>query len=324
MDWSFYSELYDPVEPLTPAPPAAPSFASSEVPGAGASRFEKLAIIDANADGRPDVVAWSESHAALLIHHGASFASSVPPGLARLDGIRDFAAGDADNDGRQDLAAATASGVFLILQGEDGFRDAPKLLAGGDFHAVVWADYDHDYDLDLFALGKDQKLLRNNGDGSYLDISERFPFRHGAPVAAAALLEVQEDNGNDLLIAYSDQLVLFEDRKLGRFDPVPIAGIAPGSGASLGVLDLNNDGYSDAALTLGSPGGGTLLLENRGGVLTPGRTLARALAWGDTQNRSWADLLSPEGLLFGQGNFEFSRPGAARRRWRAGRRRGGL
>ena len=308
VDWSFYSELYDPVEPLTPAQPAPPSFASVELPGAGASRFEKLAIIDANADGRPDVVAWSESHAALLIHHGASFVSSVPPGLARLDGIRDLAAGDADNDGRQDLAAATASGVFLILQGEDGFREAPKLLAGGDFHAVVWADYDHDYDLDLFALGKDQKLLRNNGDGSYLDVSEKFPFRHGAPVVAAALLEVQEDNGNDLLIAYSDQLVLFEDRKLGRFDPVPIAGITPGSDASLAVLDLNNDGYADAALTLGGPSGGTLLLENRDGVLTPGRTLARALAWADTQNRSWADLLSPEGLRFGQGNFEFSSP----------------
>ena len=44
---------------------------------------------------------------------------------------------------------------------------------------AVWLDYDHDYDLDLFLIGDDSRLLRNNGEAGFSDETSRFPFVAG-------------------------------------------------------------------------------------------------------------------------------------------------
>ena len=56
-----------------------------------------------------------------------------------------------------------------------------------------------DYDIDLLAVGAQQVLFRNNGDGSFLDVSKSFPFVKNSPALAAASLELWENNSNNIV-----------------------------------------------------------------------------------------------------------------------------
>ena len=307
VDWSFYSELYDPVQAATqPLPGVDAKFESEplgvELPGP----VTGIEVLDSNADGNVDLLVWSKDSASLLTRDGATWKSSalvLPPGLS---GLKTFAVGDVNNDGFPDLAAVHGSGVHLLTN-ESGTFDAGKELLKGDYRDALWVDFDHDYDLDLIAAGANQSLLRNNGDGTFTDVSGGFPFRTGKTAQAVASLEMEEDNGNDILIAYADELVVFEDRKLGRFDPRPVTGLSPGSEvASLEIADLNNDGFLDAILSSGGKSDPhSQVVENHGAVFERGMRLPRALAWGDTQNRGWADGLTAEGVMLSKGGFQF-------------------
>ncbi|MDA1315301.1 MAG: FG-GAP-like repeat-containing protein [Acidobacteria bacterium] len=307
VDWSVYSELYDPVQQAThPLPGGDVKFESEPIGVELAGSATGIEILDSNADGNADLLVWSKDSASLLTKDGASWKSSalvVPPGLS---GLRTFVVGDVNNDGFPDIAAVHGGGVQLLTN-QTGTFDTGKELLKGDYRDALWVDFDHDYDLDLVAVGTNQSLLRNNGDGTFADVSGSFPFRTGKVAQAVAFLEMEEDNGNDILVAYADELVVFEDRKLGRFDPRTVAGLSPGSGvASLEIADLDNDGFLDAILnSSGAPDPHSQVLENNAGVFERGMRLPRALAWADTQNRGWLDGLTAEGVMLNEGGFQF-------------------
>src|SRR5262249_5499894 len=122
--------------------------------------------IDADGDGRPDAIAWSAAGAALL-RNGSTPAQGS--GLEALKGVLSIAAGDFDNDGLADLCVLTESGAALYLNKKGHFEKAAAQLPAGKFEAAVLLDYDHDYDLDLFLLGENSKLLRNNGTAGWSD-----------------------------------------------------------------------------------------------------------------------------------------------------------
>ena len=68
------------------------------------------------------------------------------------------------------------------------FAEARPLRPGA-FHRCVWVDYDHDYDLDLLLLGAGQAMLRNNGDGTWTDVSSSFPFVAGEALDGRTALD---------------------------------------------------------------------------------------------------------------------------------------
>ena len=247
---------------------------------------------------------WGADSGALISASGA--ASEI----AALAGATGVDAGDPDNDGYADLCAVSAAGAAVIAN-EAGVLGERASVAEGAFDACLWHDFDHDGDLDLFLLGAENKLLRY-ADAPDQPLAGRFeavefPFVEGKRGLGAVALELFEDNGIDLVIAYEDGVYVHEDRKLGRYDEgLAVEGLSPGAGpARLDAVDLDNDGFFDVAVTPAE--GETVILRNdRTGRLGAGPSVARTLAWADTQNRGWLDGVTPEGILLNQGDLEFA------------------
>ncbi len=312
VNWSFYSELYDAVEPGA-AVPAAVATRLEPMPLDASLKGDRgrVAVLDANDDRRPDALAWSTTDILLLGNVEGRLkveTLSAPSGGT----LRHLSPGDYNNDGYPDVAAAASDGAYLIenRQGRlstDPSTD-PRKMADGDFEAALWVDYDHDYDLDLLLTGAVHRLLRNNGDGTFDDVSTDFPFDTKRRGLAAATLELFEDNGNDIVIAYADGVTVYDDRLLGSFEPSPVEGVGPkGESATLEVIDVDNDGFLDLALTWTNKAGATTqILENHEGAVTAGPQQGGALAWADLQNRGWADAVSAGELLINEsaGRFE--------------------
>jgi tetratricopeptide (TPR) repeat protein len=310
VDWSFYAELHDPKEPGPPAAQAGETtFGGQQLEGAAAGQPRGLALLDANGDRKPDVLAWSDRAAALFLNSDGNLRATPFPSLEGE--VRHVAPGDFNNDGLADLVWISATGAALLVNEQGSFASAPQHLAKGNFDQALWVDYDHDYDLDLLLVGADKALLRNNGDGSFLAVTESFPFDSSRALAAASA-ELFEDNTFDIVIAYADKVVHYDDRKMGIFEPHPLDGAKTAAGPlRLEVIDYNNDGFLDMALTsMDASGGWTQIIENHEGALRAGETLdSPVLAWADLQNRGRTDAVAAGKLLVNHGAAET--PGGA-------------
>ncbi|HLK63230.1 MAG TPA: tetratricopeptide repeat protein [Bryobacteraceae bacterium] len=229
MDWSYYAEIYDPLDaPKLPPPPV--SYRDEKL-GTG---FEGVTVL--SLDGaRPSVIAWSKTRVALY-RNGATL---VPDsGLEKLRDVVFIAPGDFDNDGLPDLCVVTTTGAVLYRNVNGKFQKQTD-LATGSFRRALWLDYDHDYDPDLFLLGDDSRLLRNNGEAGFSDESRRFPFVAGRALDAARF-EVDPDGlGFDLLVNYEGRTVLYRDKLGGVFEasdsPAPFAASEPSAAADFNL-----------------------------------------------------------------------------------------
>ncbi len=335
LEWSYYAELYDPRESPAEARggealPAAvpPRLAAHELAGKGSldPATAGLAVLDADGDGRPDLLAWSAKGIVLYKDGTKPVAAS---GLEGLTGVVAVVPGDFDNDGLPDLcilAAATSPRLFHNVKGR--FVALPVQLPAGRFRTAVWLDYDHDYDVDLFLLGDGAALLRNNGDGTWSDETARFPFVPGRALAAAALDVVADAPGVDLAVTYEDRAgVIYRDRLAGRYEAEPVAALPAGARA-LAAGDFDGDGWTDlTALDSDRASDGPLLLSNRTGRDGKGEGNARSGSWGrlpapalapntaggpflfaDLENRGAVDLVA--GGAAGLSGYLATRPGA--------------
>ena len=298
INWSFYSELHDP--PVSTPPAREAEQIRFQVTGETAelgTAPRGVLLLPSDAESPPHVVAWSSGGLLLDVPGSEPVTTAVP-------GVRHAAAGDMNNDGRSDLCLAGSGGASLLTveAGSPPSFGEPQTLAAGDFNACLWVDYDHDYDLDLLAVGPDQVLLRNNGDGTFVDVSDSFPFAEGVGLGAT-WLELWENNSFNIVVAYSDKVVVYEDRKLGLFRAETVPGAIPGTGPlALEVIDADHDGFLDIAMTGAT---GTRLLRNVHGRLRAGATMPAALAWADWENRGFVDAVSSTGVLRNLGRFEF-------------------
>lgn len=313
-DWSYYSELFDPLAASpAPAPPAVePTLAATEwarLAGGGGGETPAgagVALLEADGTSGAEVVAWTSAEVVLLDGDGRLLARSSSGALPAARGIAHLAPGDFDNDGRADLALATAGGARLWRNGEEGWSEValPEAVARRAFDHAVWLDYDHDYDLDLFLLGGRSALVRNVGGGDFAEATERFPFVAGRATGAAVLDLVADTPGQDLAVAYDDRPgVLYRDLLGGRYEARELPALPAGAGRLAGA-DLDNDGWTDlaaatadAVLVLANDRLGGLALA-AGALLgaAPGdRPLPYALA--DLEGRGILDLVAPAGLM---------------------------
>ncbi len=256
MEWCRFAELYDPAGGAAAAPPSAPAYREEKVAEGFTGGDAGTAALPGGSGGA-DLVAWSSGRVALF-RKGRTLVENS--GLEGLRDVRFIAPGDFDNDGRADLCVVTASGAGLY-RGVGGRFEKYADLASGSFRKAVWMDFDHDYDEDIFLLGEDSRLMRNNGAAGFSDETKRFPFVSGAAIDGARFDLEPDTPGFDLIVSYADRAgVLYRDLLGGSYKAVPLT-MLPAGARGLAAADINRDSYTDLEF---EPNG---LLLNRGGEL---------------------------------------------------------
>jgi tetratricopeptide (TPR) repeat protein len=232
---------------------------------------------------------------------------SAQTGLAAHGEAVACAVGDFDGDALPDVAVAMSDRVLLFKNHGGGkfaeVTQAAGVQPGGHPSNLLFIDYDHDGDLDLFVTGAGAKpnvLWRNNGNGTFTDWTIQTGLGGEGSTSSAMLSDLNNDRAVDLLVAGSGTApTFFANPREGEFKASPLyteAGLSPT--VSVTVLDFNKDGWMDVALThSGSPG--ISLWRNVQGkrferVPLPVQNVTAG--WGltaiDLDNDGWLDLVA--------------------------------
>jgi len=234
-------------------------------------------------------------------------------------------AADFDGDGDLDLYVLNyGPNVFYRNNGDGTFTDISQTTGLDDPHwslAGVWFDYDADGDLDVYVanyleydagkfrwfyaaagfpgplayLGQPDTLYRNNGDGTFTNVSKEAGVFN--PEGRAMSVTVADLDGDGLLDIYvaNDAMENYFYRNLGggKFeDQALVFGLAFGEGgqnvSSMGpcVGDVNRDGKMDLFIP---DMGYSCLLINRGHYFED-QTAATNLALVCGQYTGWGGL----------------------------------
>jgi tetratricopeptide (TPR) repeat protein len=233
--------------------------------------------------------------------------------------------GDYDNDGGPDLVITTAIHLRLYHNEKNGtFKDASENagLAQEWFQGTpLFVDYDHDGDLDLYvtrfmdeaqrvdrrptaltsgSLHLPNRMWRNNGNGTFTDVSKATGLEGSAPNLIAIGTDYNNDRAIDLLLTrWKTPPAIYENPREGKFierTPWP-ADISQFTNAVV-ALDFDHDGWMDYAFTQSDAPGISLWRNKEGNgferVALPVSNWARA--WGvaalDYDNDGWVDLVA--------------------------------
>lgn len=187
------------------------------------------------------------SGARLPFPGGTANTAAGPDGVLAIDFSYDF---------KTDLVLAGAGGVRLFRQDSPGaFVDVtaetklPAAVTNGDFTGAWAADIEADGDLDvvLGARRGNVIVLRNNGDGTFLNIE---PFAGVTGATGFAWADFDADGDPDAAFVDEIRLVhIFSNERQGQFSKreVPFA-FDTGPARAISVADLNNDGVLDLVI----------------------------------------------------------------------------
>lgn len=300
------------------------------------------AVFDATGDGTLDVViAGAHAGCSLFLNNGdGTFCDgSVGSGLDKCVYGFGLAVGDYTNNGLSDLFVSglgffDGQGLLMRNNGDGTFTDvteAAGLDLWGPAFIGTWVDTNNNGYLDLFVVNNlgglfDRKtpnrLFRNNGDGTFTDVTQASGLHTVWPSLGAAWGDFNNNGLPDLFISNMGRAQLYRNNGDGTFTDVSrAAGIdTPTIGSVCLCCDIDNDGWldivqftysyaQDAIYTLrhghGPPGGSPLRVfrNNRDGTFT---NIAAELGlhgcWGtmsgtvgDVTNNGYVDLLLGNG-----------------------------
>ncbi|HSA94111.1 MAG TPA: CRTAC1 family protein [Terriglobales bacterium] len=265
--------------------------------------------------------------------------------------------GDYDNDGYEDLFVAYYGHNVLFHNNGDGTFTDVTAKAGVGGKGMRWntgcafVDYDRDGWLDLFVAnyidldlatapvpesgpclykgvmvacgppglrGGKNILFRNNGDGTFTDVSEKSGITEamGTYGLGVLTLDFNDDGWPDIYVANdSTASALYMNQKNGKFTDTAIAsGCAysvdgkPQAGMGVSAGDYDLDGRLDIVKT-NFAGDTPSLYRNRGNATCEDTTYAsglgantRYLGWGcgffDMDNDGWVDILLINGHVY--------------------------
>ena len=279
-------------------------------------------------------------------------------GLARTGWQTGVCVGDYDNDGWDDLFCCFWGHNVLFHNNGDGtFTDVTR-KAGVYDERVRWGsgctflDYDRDGHLDLFVCnyiqldpkttgspgelascqwkgipvmcgprgltGDTSVLYRNNGDGTFTDVSQKAGILKPGPRYSITAVSTDFDNDGwpDIYVAVdSEPSILFRNNHDGTFTDVAVmAGCAYSengheqAGMGVGVADYDCDGWFDIFKTNFADDTCNLYHNNGDGTFSD-VTFASGIginnqyvAWGcgfvDYDNDGWADIIQVNGHVY--------------------------
>ncbi|HEX5965079.1 MAG TPA: FG-GAP-like repeat-containing protein, partial [Pyrinomonadaceae bacterium] len=197
-------------------------FTTQPVPNADAAQKDWIGAIALSGEGGPVVATASAREVRLA--SAASFPfpggpSNTPPSL---DGILQI---DFSYDFKTDLVVAGAGGVRLMRQESPAtFTDVtaetklPAAVVNASYTGAWSADIEADGDLDI-VLGTNSgkpTVLRNNGDGTFLDIR---PFEASEGLVAFAWADLDQDGDPDAaVVTPSGMLHIYNNERQGQFN----------------------------------------------------------------------------------------------------------
>jgi len=249
---------------------------------------------------------------------------------------------DYDNDGDFDILVLRG-GWFgsdgrirrSLLRNDGGvFTDvthAASLAKPYPSQTADWADYDSDGDLDLYVgnevddsdIAYPSQLFRNNGNGTFTDVSEKAGVENFRMAKGVAWGDYDNDGDPDLYVSNIGINRLYRNNGDGTFtDVAPEAGVVEPVGRSFATwfFDYDNDGWEDIFVAdYGAPvsdvvgvyfgksaeGGHPRLYRNLGngrfedasreaGLTAP--SLPMGANYGDLDNDGWLDFYLGTGL----------------------------
>ncbi len=306
---------------------------------------------DYDNDGYPDLYitrgGWSGAAENTLYHNnGDGTFTDVTHAAGVADPQSSFCAAwaDYDNDGYLDLYVADgvigdgAANVLYRNNGDGTFTntaEAAGVANTGNSLGTAWGDYDKDGYIDLHVVnfGQSNVLYRNNGDGTFTDVTPTTGMN--LPVTDAFVtffLDVDNDADLDIFISNSgsfqafiagqitgtaphdgDRQVLYRNNGDGTFtDVTRESGLYHAFGAmGANFGDINSDGYLDIYLATGAPQMGRLerdaLFRNNGDGTFTDATFALGLGnigkghgvtFGDIDTDGDVDIYVPVGGAF--------------------------
>jgi tetratricopeptide (TPR) repeat protein len=245
-------------------------------------------LFDFDNDGDLDLVQFTASAAPLRLYRndGGRFAdvTRTAGDLAKPFETYVFGiiAGDYDNDGLTDLLAFGDGQPLLFRNaGKGRFTNntvAVKLPLYSDVSiAGAFVDADHDGDLDIFLSGfmngsnrsrpAQNRLWRNNGDGTFSDVSETAKIDTAS--GAVAVVPTDYDNRRDVDLLVLNRNVkpqLFRNLRDGSFRDVADEVGLPGKGdwTCVAAGDFNKDAYTDFFFGQADAGGVFAVSDGRG------------------------------------------------------------
>ena len=245
------------------------------------------AFLDFDGDDRLDIFIVNSDGA-----HGL-FQGTAAGRFVRVDGAGGIegkpvlatacAAGDMDDDGLPELVVAGLDGIRLYANAAGRFTDitdrlaaVPSFAQGSWCTGAVWADVDHDADLDILvtrgvdlsqpAPGAEVRfpgdfppqrslLFRNNGDGTFLQMgAEALPPETSSGLRGAFFSDVDGDVAIDLVtVDLRGKAAVSRSRRDGAFMAAPDLAAPPFETAPLGEAraygDFDRDGSPDLLVT---------------------------------------------------------------------------
>ncbi len=280
-------------------------------------RGSSVAVEDFDGDGHWDVLVGHTTYPMLFrggpdgqLTYDALALPDVRPEEARNLRVRAMAAADIDGDGDPDLVMGTVARGAVVLRNDGAtFTDVTD-LAGlhaevNEADTIPLGDLDGDGDLDLMlghnALGavppepgEDNYLYENQGDGTFVDISDRLLTAHrDGYTQVCSFVDLDVDGDQDLYIAnhrstYRRNFLLLNDGT-GQLSEDPDAGLDI-SVESMGtsIADLNDDGLPDLLISgwgemslMESVGTGIWARTEKVRELIPDRENRMEVAWGN-------------------------------------------
>ena len=279
MEANNYTEILDTLDPVPPTEPLPEIQFRDKLLGSGFLGATNL---------NNDLLAWTKSGVQVF---GANGSARPGLGLEKIEGVVSIVPGDYNNDGKADLCVITNAGAALYRDANGSFAPARIALPQGSYRKAIWIDFDHDYDLDLMLLGERPVLMRNNGDGTFLDVTQSFPFASGTPIDAAQFALRSETAARDILVSFENgPPVIYKDMLNGVYQALPVKDAQPG-GRSLVAADFDHDGFLDIAALTSS---GAEFLRNVDGTLKPAAIPAGVSVPASMEDGEWVRSSAPE------------------------------
>ena len=287
-------------------------------------------------------------------HDGTFTDVTVKSGISHCGWGFGAAVGDYDNDGNEDLYVTYLDGAVLYRNNGDGtFTDVTSRAGVGNAGrwgtSAAFGDYDNDGYLDLYVAnyldididhlpefgqgsfckyrgipvscgprglkGSRDRLYRNNGDGTFTEVTERLNLDPGSYYGLGVIwLDYDLDGCLDLYVAddSTPSLLYHGDCKGGFTEVGAQAGVAYSSdgreqaGMGIDSADYDNDGWPDIAKANFSDDSNNLFHNDRNGEFTDlaglanfGRISVPFLGFGlkflDADNDGWPDVFIANG-----------------------------